>query len=132
MEFNFLRSILLFNINSVIIDTVLNLWSLKYHYKSTINFSICNGVRQFFKFLFCVFVGYKKIDVISILTESENPRRYWSDLKIKLEKEGSQLYENIVQLKLLAQDGKMRMTDVASTEQLFRLIQSIPSPQKAL
>jgi prophage antirepressor-like protein len=69
------------------------------------------------------------IDTIEILTESANPRRYWSDLKIKLEKEGSQLYENIVQLKLLAPDGKMRLTDVANTEQLFRLIQSIPSPK---
>lgn len=69
------------------------------------------------------------IDVIEILTESANPRRYWSDLKIKLEKEGSQLYEKIVQLKLAAPDGKMRLTDVADVEQLFRLIQSIPSPK---
>jgi len=67
------------------------------------------------------------VDVIEVLTESENPRRYWSDLKIKLEKEGSQLYENIVQLKMLATDGKMRLTDVADTEQILRLIQSIPS-----
>ena len=67
------------------------------------------------------------IDVVEVLTESENPRRYWSDLKIKLEKEGSQLYENIVQLKMLAPDGKMRLTDVADTEQILRLIQSIPS-----
>jgi len=72
---------------------------------------------------------FSVIDVIGILTESENPRRYWSDLKIKLEKEGSQLYENIVQLKLLASDGKMRLTDVADTEQIFRLVQSIPSPK---
>lgn len=69
------------------------------------------------------------IDVIEILTESANPRRYWSDLKIKLEKEGSQLYEKIVQSKLAAPDGKMRLTDVADVEQLFRLIQSIPSPK---
>lgn len=69
------------------------------------------------------------VDVISILTESPNPRRYWSDLKIKLSKEGSQLYASIVQLKLKASDGKMRLTDVATTEQLFRLIQSIPSPK---
>ena len=69
------------------------------------------------------------IDVVEVLTNSENPRRYWSDLKIKLEKEGSQLYENIVQLKLIAPDGKMRLTDVADVEQLFRLIQSIPSPK---
>ena len=69
------------------------------------------------------------VDTIEILTESANSRRYWSDLKIKLEKEGSQLYENIVQLKMPATDGKMRLTDVANTEQLFRLIQSIPSPK---
>lgn len=69
------------------------------------------------------------IDVIAVLTESDNPRRYWSDLKRKLAKEGSQLYAEIVQLKLPAEDGKMRLTDVADTEQLFRLIQSIPSPK---
>jgi len=72
---------------------------------------------------------FSVVDTIEVLTGSANPRRYWSDLKIKLEKEGSQLYENIVQLKLLAPDGKMRLTDVANTEQLFRLIQSIPSPK---
>ena len=69
------------------------------------------------------------VDVIEVLTESANPRRYWSDLKIKLEKEGSELYENIVQLKLQSSDGKYYKTDVADTEQLFRLIQSIPSPK---
>lgn len=69
------------------------------------------------------------IDVIEVLTDSDNPRRYWSDLKRKLTKEGSQLYAKIVQLKLPAEDGKMRLTDVADTEQLFRLIQSIPSPK---
>ncbi|MDR2843214.1 MAG: hypothetical protein LBV57_01030 [Candidatus Symbiothrix sp.] len=69
------------------------------------------------------------VDAIEVLTDSANPRRYWSDLKIKLEKEGSQLYENIVQLKLEAPDGKMRMTDVADVEQLLRLIQSVPSPK---
>lgn len=71
------------------------------------------------------------IDVISLLTESSNPRRYWSDLKKKLtENEGfSQLYEKIVQLKLEAPDGKMRETDTANTETLFRIIQSIPSPK---
>jgi prophage antirepressor-like protein len=72
---------------------------------------------------------FSVVDVVTVLTDSENPRRYWSDLKIKLEKEGSQLYENIVQLKLLASDGKMRMTDVANEEQLFRIIQTIPSPK---
>jgi len=69
------------------------------------------------------------IDVIEILTESANPRRYWSDLKIKLQKEGSQLYDKIVQLKMQAPDGKLRQTDVADVEQLFRIIQSIPSPK---
>jgi hypothetical protein len=64
-----------------------------------------------------------------VLTDSVNPRRYWSDLKIKLKKEESQLYENLVQLKLQSSDGKFYYTDVASTEQLFRLIQSIPSPK---
>lgn len=69
------------------------------------------------------------IDVVEILTGSANPRRYWSDLKIKLSKEGSKLYENIVQLKMPAADGKNYKTDVADVEQLFRLIQSIPSPK---
>lgn len=69
------------------------------------------------------------IDVVAVLTDSDNPRRYWSDLKRKLSKEGSQLYANIVQLKLPSSDGKLYKTDVATTEQLFRLIQSIPSPK---
>ncbi len=69
------------------------------------------------------------VDVVTVLTDSENPRRYWSDLKIKLAKEGSQLYEEIVQLKLPSADGKKYSTDVATTRQLFRLIQSIPSPK---
>jgi hypothetical protein len=67
------------------------------------------------------------VDVIAVLTDSENPRRYWSDLKRKLKAEGSQLYEKIVQLKMLSADGKFYSTDVADTEQLLRLIQSIPS-----
>lgn len=68
------------------------------------------------------------VDVIAVLTDSQNPRRYWSDLKIKLKKEGySQLYENIVQLKLVADDGKNRNTDCTDTEGLLRIIQSIPS-----
>ena len=68
------------------------------------------------------------IDVISILTDTANPRRYWSDLKRKLKIEGAvEVYEKIVQLKLLSPDGKKRLTDVASTEQLLRTIQSIPS-----
>lgn len=69
------------------------------------------------------------IDVIEALTNSERPRKYWSDLKKKLEKEGSQLSENIGQLKMQSSDGKFYKTDVADTEQLFRLIQSIPSPK---
>ena len=67
------------------------------------------------------------IDVVRVLTESPEPRRYWSDLKIKLKKEGNETYENIVQLKMIADDGKMRLTDVADTEQILRIIQSIPS-----
>lgn len=69
------------------------------------------------------------VDVCQVLTDSDNPRRYWSDLKRKLLAEGSQVYEEIVQLKLRASDGKLRLTDVADTEQLFRIIQSIPSPK---
>ena len=69
------------------------------------------------------------VDVIEILTDSDNSRRYWSDLKRKLSKEGSQLYAEIVQLKLPSSDGKYYKTDVATTEQLFRLIQSVPSPK---
>lgn len=71
------------------------------------------------------------IDIIDALTESSNPRRYWSDLKHQLlGKEGFlQLYEKIVQFKISASDGKMRETDIANTETLFRLIQSIPSPK---
>lgn len=67
------------------------------------------------------------VDVILVLTDSTIPRRYWTDLKKKLSKEGSQLYEDIVQLKMQSSDGKYYKTDVADTEQLFRLIQSIPS-----
>lgn len=70
------------------------------------------------------------IDVISVLTDTANSRRYWSDLKRKLKIEGAvEVYEKIVQLKLLSPDGKKRLTDVASTEQLLRIIQSIPSPK---
>lgn len=69
------------------------------------------------------------IDVIEVLTGTDRPRKYWSDLKRKLHSEGSQLSEKIGQLKMKAEDGKMRMTDVADTEQLLRLIQSIPSPK---
>ena len=67
------------------------------------------------------------VDVIQVLTDSNIPKRYWSDLKRKLAAEGSEVYENIVQLKLQAADGKKYLTDVADTEQLLRLIQSVPS-----
>jgi hypothetical protein len=66
---------------------------------------------------------FSVIDVIEALTGTDRPRKYWSDLKAKLKKEGSQLSEIIVQLKLLSTDGKSYKTDVADTEQLFSLIQ---------
>lgn len=69
------------------------------------------------------------IDVIAVLTESDNPRKYWSVLKTRLRKEGNETATNSSQLKMPSLDGKMRLTDVATTEQLFRLIQSIPSPK---
>ena len=69
------------------------------------------------------------IDVVAILTESENPRKYWSVLKTRLKKEGSQLATNCSQLKMQSADGKFYKTDVADTEQLLRLIQSVPSPK---
>ena len=73
---------------------------------------------------------FSVIDIIETLTGSQNPRRYWSDLKRKLSKEGfSQLYEIIVQLKLESSDGKKYKTDCADTEGLLRIIQSIPSPK---
>lgn len=69
------------------------------------------------------------IDVVGILTDSPNPRKYWSVLKTRLKAEGSQLATNCSQLKMQSADGKFYKTDVADTEQLFRLIQSIPSPK---
>ncbi len=69
------------------------------------------------------------VDVIEVLTGTDRPRKYWSDLKSKLKKEGSELSEKIGQLKVQSSDGKFYQTDVADTEQLFRLIQSIPSPK---
>ncbi len=72
---------------------------------------------------------FSVIDIISILTESDRPRKYWNDLKTKLKQEGSQLSEKIGQLKMKSSDGKFYQTDVADTEQIFRLIQSIPSPK---
>ena len=69
------------------------------------------------------------VDTVSVLTDSPNPRKYWSVLKTRLKKEGSQLTTNCSQLKMQSADGKYYKTDVADTEQLFRLIQSIPSPK---
>ena len=69
------------------------------------------------------------VDVISILTDSPNPRKYWSVLKTRLKREGSELTTNCSQLKMQAADGKKYLTDVANTGQLFRLIQSVPSPK---
>jgi len=72
---------------------------------------------------------FSVVDVISVLTESKIPRRYWTDLKNKLVEEGSQLYENIVQLKMKSKkDGKNYLTDVLDTEGILRLIESVPSP----
>jgi len=73
---------------------------------------------------------FSVIDVVAVLTDSNIPRRYWSDLKIKLKKEGFvEMYEKIVQLKLEAPDGKLRETDCSNTETIFRIIQTIPSPK---
>lgn len=72
---------------------------------------------------------FSVIDVIQVLTDSNIPKRYWTDLKRKLINEGSELYEKIVRLKVKAQDGKMRETDTLDTKGIFRLIESIPSPR---
>jgi hypothetical protein len=69
------------------------------------------------------------VDAIEVLTESADPKRYWSVLKTRLKAEGCEPTTICSTLKLLAADGKMRMTDVADVEQLFRLIQSVPSPK---
>jgi len=69
------------------------------------------------------------VDVCAVLTDSPNPRNYWKVLKHRLLKEGNQTVTNCNQLKMRAEDGRMRLTDVADTEQLFRIIQSIPSPK---
>lgn len=72
---------------------------------------------------------FSVIDVIGALTDSNIPKRYWSDLKRKLDEEGSQLYENIVRLKMKAIDGKLRETDTLDTKGILRLIESVPSPK---
>lgn len=72
---------------------------------------------------------FSVVDVIRALTNSNIPKRYWSDLKRRLTEEGSELYENIVRLKLRAQDGKLRETDTLDTKGILRLIESVPSPK---
>jgi len=72
---------------------------------------------------------FSVVDVIEVLTESPRPRKYWNALKTKLISEGSELSHNLGQLKLLSEDGKYYLTDVADTKQLFRIIQSVPSPK---
>ena len=72
---------------------------------------------------------FSVVDVIEILTETPRPRKYWNALKTRLKAEGSELSQNMGQLKMPASDGKNYKTDVLNTQQLFRLIQSIPSPK---
>ena len=72
---------------------------------------------------------FSVVDVIGALTEANIPRNYWSDLKRRLTQEGSELHENIVQLKMKAHDGKMRETDTLDTKGILRLIESVPSPK---
>ena len=72
---------------------------------------------------------FSVIDVVAVLTDSDNPRNYWKVLKHRLIQEGNETVTNCNQLKLQAGDGKKRLTDVADTEQIFRIIQSIPSPK---
>ena len=72
---------------------------------------------------------FSVIDVVAVLSESDSPRKYWSVLKARLKKEGNETATNCSQLKLRSEDGKMRLTDVATAEQMFRIIQSIPSPK---
>lgn len=69
------------------------------------------------------------IDIVKVLTDSNISKRYWSDLKIKLKKEGNETYDKIVRLKFVSTDGKKRLIDFFSTEDMFRVIQSIPSPK---
>ena len=72
------------------------------------------------------------VDVIGVLTDSVDSRKYWNKLKQRLKEEGNETVTNCHQLKLVAEDGKKRLTDVADTEQLFRLIQSVPLPKPNL
>ncbi len=73
--------------------------------------------------------NFSVVDVVGVLTDSNDPRTYWKVLKNRLKKEGNETVTNCNQLKMQAADGKMRLTDVATTEQMFRIIQSIPSPK---
>lgn len=101
------------------------------------NVSISNGVNQL-----AIFQGkrirslkhqdewwYSVVDVIEVLTDSPRPRKYWSALKNKLNQEGSEVSQNVGQLKMIAEDGKERLTDAMKVEDILRLIQSIPSPK---
>jgi hypothetical protein len=72
---------------------------------------------------------FSVIDIVTILSQSDRPRKYWDDLKRKLKDEGSQLSDKIGQLKLISSDGKSYLTDVANLADMFRIIQSIPSPK---
>ena len=72
---------------------------------------------------------FSVVDVVAVLTESPNPQTYWRVLKKRLKDEGNETVTNCNGLKMCAADGKMRLTDVADTEQLLRIIQSIPSPK---
>ena len=72
---------------------------------------------------------FSVVDVIGALTDSDNPRKYWSVLKTRLKKEGNETATNCSRLKMQAEDGKQRFTDVANVEQIFRIIQSVPSPK---
>ena len=72
---------------------------------------------------------FSVVDIIGALTQTDRARKYWSDLKTKLQDEGFEVSEKIGQLKLMAEDGKVRLTDCANTKNIFRIIQSIPSPK---
>ena len=72
---------------------------------------------------------FSVVDIIGVLTQTDRARKYWSDLKIKLSEEGFEVSEKIGQLKLMAEDGKLRLTDCANTKNMLRTIQSIPSPK---
>ena len=72
---------------------------------------------------------FSVVDVVNALEATTIPKRYWSDLKAKLSQEGFEPYDKIVQLKMPAEDGKLRLTDCANTKNMFRIIQSIPSPK---